>query len=74
MAYRTTTILHPQYGRTSGGRILQPHERPNLRLADYVTVPTIETYGVWSVQDILPKAKVSELAGYVNRLESEGWR
>lgn len=83
MAYRTTTILHPHYGRTAGGRILQPHERPDVQLSDYLTVLAIETYGVWSVQDMLPKlndggkyagATLSELANYVNKLETEGWR
>jgi len=82
MAYRTTTILHPQYGRATSGRILQPHERPALRLTDYVTVPTIATYGVWSVQEILPSlpndsypgASISELASFIYMLEQEGWR
>lgn len=74
MAYRTTVILNPHYGRTNGGKILQPHERPSLKLTDFVTVPVIETYGVWSVQDILPKKSVVALAAYANRLEMEGWR
>jgi hypothetical protein len=74
MAYRTKVILHPQFGRTAGGRILQPHERHEPKLADYLTVPAIETYGVWSVQDILPKARVTELATFANKLETEGWR
>lgn len=74
MAYRTTIVLNPNYGRTTGGKILQPHERPDIRLSDYVTVPAIETYGVWSVQDILPKARVTQLAGFANQLETDGWR
>jgi len=74
MAYRTTTILLPTYGRNVSGRILQSHERPPLTVADYVIVPTIETYGVWSVQDLISKKKAKDLATYANRLESEGWR
>lgn len=74
MAYRTRTILSLLYGHMKNGRILQPHERPEIKLADYITVPAIETYGVWPVQDIIPKAKVKELAGFANQLETEGWR
>lgn len=82
MSVRMVTVLNPQYGRTPGGRILQPHERPALALKDFVTVPVLATYGVWSVSDILPKvnddgypgATLSELANYANKLEQEGWR
>lgn len=69
MAYRTKTILSLLYGHMKDGRILQPHERHEIRLSDYLTVPAIETYGVWSFAELLPERvrEIMEVCAFHSR-------
>lgn len=41
----------------------------HYRLEDYVSVPTVDTFGTWTMQECMPAEQTAELARWANDYE-----
>ena len=61
---RKRTILDPRILPEIG----YGHNKRPIRMSDYISVPAIETYGVWKALDLIEPTQLAALKAFTNSL------
>lgn len=61
---RMRTILDPRIL----GEIGYGHNKREIRLSDYISVPAIDTHGTWRAIDLIDPKQLAALKVFTNRL------